>query len=933
MKTFDKNKGIIIRGVAGVLAVTNFTLFLGGCSLKKNKKYENVSTTIEQFDDDFTTTIYLDDISTSFYEENDNSTKDNKTILSTSSQEELNTKTIKPNNKSEANSSSNKNQTSDYDYLIEKLNAILLSKNFDNNSKNIILKSFNKLYNNYNNIYQIYKRDGFPTCDKFIDEYFFDSLKKINKFTLYNPYNEEASGNLALCKKAKGVYVKKDKELIIKFYGEINDEILETAIHELMHVEYIDRQCDNWFKKISDEGRSALFESILHNYILNSNSSYYPSENNDYYYICCGSGNSGLEYSIYSKFYSMLITLTNFKSTEELSQKQITSQIVNKYGYTGERIINNMKDVLLENGDVGKIMYNIDNDYLKCLSIEVDSLVDDNDIIDFFNKYVYIKKQYQTRYAYYTFDSYIDKTEEKFDFSIVEEKLIKKIIQTDLFKNLTTDNKERERIIKSLVKINEDKENSMANNEPICIVNQRFGLDDGILYMQTSNATYSYDIYNDNKKQAADCDITLSKLSGLSNKRKGFTLIEILAVIVILSILIAIAVPSIQKIISNYKKKAFISDAILYVDNAKLSALVNSNDNEAKIYRIQDIKVDKGNNQKSSFNEYWKYQYIIVMPNGNSYVYIEDMDGNSIAPKESNDLDAVKFVNYNKMSSEFKSKNKTSVIRLNQLNLLNMENVIKDNAIKVSLDDEFYWLENIKRDESDSFYTATIRKVEKDNSTQNYDFGSSIGSKYNLNLKIITPYNNFNKNFSYIEEIEKNQIIIGDTGDKIRVIYSQPYCFDGGVSFYTNANWNNLAAESLFYAREYVLENPNITKDEIKNNWDKYSQYISMLSFNDIIQYQLITQNYSFNPKQFVTEKTLHDIGWFKYNNKLTGGKKNQEVLAFPYLCKDEVGYEFCHVNGKKYNYILYSVSGGFNIEQAPACIYYVFNIPKTKLG
>jgi type IV pilus assembly protein PilA len=63
----------------------------------------------------------------------------------------------------------------------------------------------------------------------------------------------------------------------------------------------------------------------------------------------------------------------------------------------------------------------------------------------------------------------------------------------------------------------------------------------------------------------------IKMLKNKLKEEKGLTLIELLAVIVILGIIAAIAIPSIGKVISNSKDKAQIAEAIQIIDAARLS--------------------------------------------------------------------------------------------------------------------------------------------------------------------------------------------------------------------------------------------------------------------------------------------------------------------------------------------------------------------------
>lgn len=62
----------------------------------------------------------------------------------------------------------------------------------------------------------------------------------------------------------------------------------------------------------------------------------------------------------------------------------------------------------------------------------------------------------------------------------------------------------------------------------------------------------------------------------MNKKRKGFTLVELLAVIVILGIILVIAVPNVLGIIDNARKDSFLANAKMMASTARLRVAADS---------------------------------------------------------------------------------------------------------------------------------------------------------------------------------------------------------------------------------------------------------------------------------------------------------------------------------------------------------------------
>jgi len=137
----------------------------------------------------------------------------------------------------------------------------------------------------------------------------------------------------------------------------------------------------------------------------------------------------------------------------------------------------------------------------------------------------------------------------------------------------------------------------------------------------------------------------------MKKNQKGFTLVELLAVIVILAILLAIAIPEVTKYITKSRKDGLVATAKDYADAVRKDATSEMYElpistNDVTIISLDYIKIEKGG-KKSSFNGRWvnKNSYIAIInvgteldPDYQYYVALTDSKRYTIALTESEEI-------------------------------------------------------------------------------------------------------------------------------------------------------------------------------------------------------------------------------------------------------------------------------------------------------
>lgn len=99
--------------------------------------------------------------------------------------------------------------------------------------------------------------------------------------------------------------------------------------------------------------------------------------------------------------------------------------------------------------------------------------------------------------------------------------------------------------------------------------------------------------------------------------KKGFTLVELLAVIVILGVLLMIAVPAVQNVIKKAKNNATQKQAELFIDAAKKMAIIDEPTNDKVIYKLSDLDSSVDTNRFTGMvvasKENGSYKYYIYL--------------------------------------------------------------------------------------------------------------------------------------------------------------------------------------------------------------------------------------------------------------------------------------------------------------------------------
>lgn len=164
--------------------------------------------------------------------------------------------------------------------------------------------------------------------------------------------------------------------------------------------------------------------------------------------------------------------------------------------------------------------------------------------------------------------------------------------------------------------------------------------------------------------------------------KKGFTLIEVISVIVIIGILMLIAIPAVSSYIISSRRATYAASVSAYVETINASYEMKDygkliNEYEIMIVPMKNVELEVGDNKDSPFGEYdfTKSYAVVTFENHKYQIYINAVDttGTGIVEKSANELSKenvedgiadmiLPWANYTSASRSYPFKNKTYTI-------------------------------------------------------------------------------------------------------------------------------------------------------------------------------------------------------------------------------------------------------------------------------
>ena len=426
------------------------------------------------------------------------------------------------------------NQNLQYKELSDMLEEILAQRDYTDEVKNKLRSCLQELWENYDEIYQLYRVIGYPEKKQYIlDTFLYPLRDKTKKIEILDKNNEE---DVKYIKDTYGVDDNTiEKDAGFNSYGDIvifkEYDVNCVFIHEIYHSKQkhdytmgnllkpiIEGGAVNkhiiskyFFLKVNDEIDEIKLDNIIWKHIegLQTRYSKKMGDNKDYGAVFYGKYG---EYDFYDNLYTKLLLLTNYETMEELAKSGNISNVINyineKYGNNiGNEIVEYMEHLSEANTENFNIEYtwtleispfdtaiNLENDFLDCFFKNIEKLDNKEDIENYFNIWRMYKNVYMAvcteNEDLGAGESKLTNITDKFlNYKEIEDALVDKAVEYSVFPEFSQNENTNKLVIKALLCAEK------VGDEDPHIINRWF--ETGEFPISLNNAVYWYEEQED----------------------------------------------------------------------------------------------------------------------------------------------------------------------------------------------------------------------------------------------------------------------------------------------------------------------------------------------------------------------------------------------------------------------------------------------------
>ena len=439
-------KNILLSTVSGVLtvtiSVTVLSALIKNSKIKQDSPYSSESIVFDANEDVLTTffeedSIALPDATTSPTSVYSEKKEDIKEDITTTKYNE----TTKPDSDSKK---TNVQVIDDYNMYLNNLNEIIKNKNFPSDASNIIINSFNRLYNNYDAVYSVYNLSSVPNKDEMIN-IFFASLNQLNSIVISDNTETIPSYEIESNSMFIGRNNNPDNENQTQF-------TYDQFIHELFHAYQVYLGQLSYFKVskcrienpglyyILFEGDCNVISSAMNSCIRKDGYGYINNGNES---LCFYGKTFDPKYNMSYAINSMFMHLTSYDDMQNFKESFDTSEIANRISsnrnfdknYNPFDFVNKCCSVCkdVNKGNTSTKTYEdltyIYDAFLACISNEIKNLNSRDEVFNYMNYFRYFLNQEFVNYINYNDRDYYSNIEEKFNIDSLKDELFQKCSQ------------------------------------------------------------------------------------------------------------------------------------------------------------------------------------------------------------------------------------------------------------------------------------------------------------------------------------------------------------------------------------------------------------------------------------------------------------------------------------------------------------------------